>query len=445
MKKDVYINQVLQHVSNKAERYNIKKELLDHIEDEENRYLDAGFSKELAEVKALARMGDPEKLGKEFNKLYSNTKYKVLSYVFLILYIIGLQIVKFDMYESGFAEFAYFGEISAFISIFSTLLFISSLLCFIFSAKAKDNVALLIHGAVCLIGCLAYPLALQPFAYEIISLFTDFPAAIFSSKMFFNYEKIFSYIRDCLVGVNLPSVKQILMVLTVFSILLLVVNGIFSLVTARKFIRAENSGSDKNFLKKLSRFIKFMVALAVIASVAVCAELVNDGIVVYQNRKYIQDNSEVFLDEAKTAFENLVVPLNAQEAEKIGKEYTVDEYQMNGIGHDTYVVCENELYLVQIIDNDDDGIFETKYFESHEDNDISEKDIDKLKELPKGMSIDEFFDRLKISDIREYSVKIEKNDIYEDMMVVSDNGNNYCNIKFKNGSLIEISDFDNTY
>lgn len=60
-----YIDTVLLHVKNKAYRKDIEAELMSHIEEREEYYLEIGWEKETASAKALENMGDPKQVGKK--------------------------------------------------------------------------------------------------------------------------------------------------------------------------------------------------------------------------------------------------------------------------------------------------------------------------------------------------------------------------------------------
>ncbi|TGB03608.1 FtsW/RodA/SpoVE family cell cycle protein [Halobacillus salinus] len=71
--KKLYIEHVKRFIKNKDAKYAVSKELLYHIEQEKRRLMEsASLSDEEAESEAVKRMGNPDEVGKHFNKLYRN-------------------------------------------------------------------------------------------------------------------------------------------------------------------------------------------------------------------------------------------------------------------------------------------------------------------------------------------------------------------------------------
>lgn len=67
-KIDEFLEEVVKEVRFKYDRKDIKKELLDHIEESIDNNINAGFSKEEASEIAIENMGDATLIGKELNK-----------------------------------------------------------------------------------------------------------------------------------------------------------------------------------------------------------------------------------------------------------------------------------------------------------------------------------------------------------------------------------------
>ena len=72
MKRNEYTERVLaaMHRVTASERDAICAELDGHIEDRIEALLELGYEPELAEERAMARMGDPEEVGRELDKQY---------------------------------------------------------------------------------------------------------------------------------------------------------------------------------------------------------------------------------------------------------------------------------------------------------------------------------------------------------------------------------------
>ncbi|MCH5320942.1 MAG: hypothetical protein J1E36_04220, partial [Eubacterium sp.] len=85
MKKEEYINKVLLHIKNKAYLATIKNELEGHIADRESYYIEIGYDKEAACVKAMEHMGDADLLGEKMNRLHNDKGLKIASRTTAIL------------------------------------------------------------------------------------------------------------------------------------------------------------------------------------------------------------------------------------------------------------------------------------------------------------------------------------------------------------------------
>jgi|GEM_PF-3592831 len=70
--KKAFIDEVCEKVSFKEAHKAIKEELELHIDDIMENYLEQGFSKKEAEIKAVQSMGNPTEIGEELNKVHSS-------------------------------------------------------------------------------------------------------------------------------------------------------------------------------------------------------------------------------------------------------------------------------------------------------------------------------------------------------------------------------------
>ena len=73
MRKEEYIAEAVSKISNRKAKRETEKELAAHIDELIEFYLDRSGSKEEAEEKAVADMGDSEKVSQEMGKLYKGT------------------------------------------------------------------------------------------------------------------------------------------------------------------------------------------------------------------------------------------------------------------------------------------------------------------------------------------------------------------------------------
>ena len=97
MTRSEYVERVLsvmKHVTSK-EREAIRAEMDAHIEDHICALLDLDYPEDLAEERTMARMGDPEEVGRELDKQYP-LRWLVLKRVAIVLTVVMLVLVRYD-------------------------------------------------------------------------------------------------------------------------------------------------------------------------------------------------------------------------------------------------------------------------------------------------------------------------------------------------------------
>lgn len=97
-KVNEYVNNVCKLIKNKKVHPEIKEELLAHINDIIEDYLEIGMSLEDATTKALTQMGSAEIIGHDFNKIHK-------SHSDLILLIITTFLIFFGFLTTAFLQF----------------------------------------------------------------------------------------------------------------------------------------------------------------------------------------------------------------------------------------------------------------------------------------------------------------------------------------------------
>ena len=113
-KVDEYINDVCKLIKNKKVHNEIKEELLDHINDIIEDYLEIGMSLEIAIDKALMQMGNAEVIGHDLNKAHkSNSDW--------LLLIITTCLISFGFLTTAFLQLNTFND-SYYINYISKLL-----------------------------------------------------------------------------------------------------------------------------------------------------------------------------------------------------------------------------------------------------------------------------------------------------------------------------------
>ncbi|MDE6412576.1 MAG: permease prefix domain 1-containing protein, partial [Eubacterium sp.] len=218
MTRQEYIEIVLSQIKNKTAKREVERELQSHIDDRIEYYTDAGYSAEYSENKALSLMGNPDEVGEKLDKLHNNTHYIILAFLFMLFYVVGLITANIKIHDFSIINLVDFVEVSEFSSIVSVLIFASAALCFKFSVKSKSSKALIPFGVISIAGFFISPYALRPACYEIISLITDFPAAVISGDYFFDSGEIFWHLDKLFLTSSLPNI--IYYSLVVFVLLL---------------------------------------------------------------------------------------------------------------------------------------------------------------------------------------------------------------------------------
>ncbi|WP_251550784.1 FtsW/RodA/SpoVE family cell cycle protein [Neobacillus muris] len=99
-----FLQEVLLNIKSKEAKELVRKELTYHLEQAKLEMLSKGISEEEAEEKAVHNMGNPNKLGHHFNKLYRPKMDWILLSLFLIAILMGLlpQLHVQDQYTGNF-------------------------------------------------------------------------------------------------------------------------------------------------------------------------------------------------------------------------------------------------------------------------------------------------------------------------------------------------------
>lgn len=106
---EVYIDSILSTVLNTQVHENITSELKDHLESLMEEKTEKGMHEEQAVKESIAAMGDPKKLGKEFNKIYTIGKapvvfmtilniFSILIFIYMLLTKNNFRIVDYTMF-----------------------------------------------------------------------------------------------------------------------------------------------------------------------------------------------------------------------------------------------------------------------------------------------------------------------------------------------------------
>lgn len=127
MNENDYIYQITSHIHNTVQRKQAEQELKAHFEDRKQFYLDCGYDDKVAEEKTIARLGNPDYIGTELEKVHSSPIFIIsLSLLFGLLFLFGIYtLIGFFVAQSRLNIYAliseYFLLIICFLSAFIAL------------------------------------------------------------------------------------------------------------------------------------------------------------------------------------------------------------------------------------------------------------------------------------------------------------------------------------
>ncbi len=299
MNKNDYIKSVICRIKSDSARQDIKFEISSHIDDRTQYYVDCGMDSQSALQKALERMGDPESVAEKFENLYLNPKYKILSYIFMVFYTVGLiaglvlclccLTYTVDISDTMSACGLCFG---------SVMVFICSVLSLIFALKSKEAIPLRILGTVSIVGAFASPVTLVPCGFTILSLFFDFIPDLLSGEEF----KYFYY-----AFYNIDGFDILVYVLYILMFLF----GAFAIVTGLLSFKFSKDYTNSVTLTRKNRSIAkfYAIILIVLSSIAVFNFSIESLITTNQ---YVSNTITINhdIDEAIYVFDSIELPFN---------------------------------------------------------------------------------------------------------------------------------------
>lgn len=100
MRKDEYIASAVSKITNKKAKRETEKELAAHIDELIDRYVNSGYTAPEAEEKAVAEMGDSEKVSQEMGKLYKGTGClsRIVKFLLKVCLMILILVVIYKAY-----------------------------------------------------------------------------------------------------------------------------------------------------------------------------------------------------------------------------------------------------------------------------------------------------------------------------------------------------------
>ncbi len=148
MNKDDYIDDVLKHISNKAFVSTIRQELEGHLDDRIFYYEEIGYNTDTSTEKAIAHMGNADKLGEEMNLLHNYKKHRIISITGLILFALNMLMLycTIAVLDKFLLEISY---ISAY--IYTCISFLLSYFIYKYAFEARERTILFIQGLLTLL------------------------------------------------------------------------------------------------------------------------------------------------------------------------------------------------------------------------------------------------------------------------------------------------------
>lgn len=375
MNTQLYIENVLKHIKNKSFKRELEDELMAHIHDRIDYFADIGYNDEEAEQKAVEQMGDADELGEKLNRLHGNKAALGVSILLIVVFAVCMiyyfrTALRFMVISTDGGEL----EPSAFIA--SAISLLSVAVCYRISLKNRFPGVAVTLGALN-IAAVAAPFLFLPAGYSIIGFFTDFPAVFIDKEFYFFYGQI-SWGIDSYIDwewlISLISWAEI--IFTAMFFLSPLINGIMAIRCGLGMIK------DENFVLKEKHFKRFSLILCLLAAfsaIAVTSEISADLIKADNYNKYIQSSFYSDHKNSQEIFDELAVPMRESDVLDLAS-VTDDEDLLNDLDHSIFTVSRDLHYTVQLRDDDEDGVFETKRIYLIRDRYLAEKEIAELDE-----------------------------------------------------------------
>ena len=103
LNKEKFLEEVISQVKFKYDRYDIKQELLAHISDKIEFYIEQGLDNDKAEELSVSEMGDAKEIGKELNKQHNpfiGWIWRISNILLVLSVIISIFITGFNVLAS---------------------------------------------------------------------------------------------------------------------------------------------------------------------------------------------------------------------------------------------------------------------------------------------------------------------------------------------------------
>lgn len=133
MNKNEFIITVLSYMQDRTQMPFVETEISNHIEDRIDFYLDAGYSYDEAEKRALERMGDAKELGIKMNLLHNCTAMNRATVILLVLLVLTIIFYFFASGTDYWSDIITYGNF-----VFYSIVFLLEAIIYILCTKTKN-------------------------------------------------------------------------------------------------------------------------------------------------------------------------------------------------------------------------------------------------------------------------------------------------------------------
>ncbi len=419
MNKEEYLNEVISLIKSKSAKRAVRKELENHIDDRTAFYLDSGYDEEYAENRAVEKMGSAAETAEKMQKLHNNSLWKALAVIFFILFIAGL--VTADVFWTDFAIIIIvdFSEVTVGVCLVSVMTFFSFVMSLMFAGKAKSPPMLMTVGFFGIIYPIVSLNAFLPFGYQLIGLFSDFPAAIISGDYYFQDQEVF--LINTLFDMP-ASLYGIMLILTILAALIPVFMGFYFQIYGSEM---RDDTVDVKYEKRADRVMKVLIVTALIAVIGTGAELIYDTVISKAEEKQYLLTYESAVLSTKEEFDAINLPMTKEEILALAKEKGIPDSETEDMEQFYSIdIYKDNALSIDLSDENEDGIYEAKcIYKSWPHPTISKDD---LQELPLGSDIYELYKMIDVDwFFAYYSETVNGSDLITEIGFYDDKNNDY--------------------
>ena len=241
-----YIGIVLSHIKNKVFLASIEQELEDHIADRAEYYEKIGYDTEVSLQKAMEHIGNPDVVGEQMNRLYTNKGTEKAVIIANIIQIATWIILFFAVYSSmNYTYSSVFYAVRAHLTV-AFLFFIILVCCcfgFTLASRTRNNK---------LMKSIAYTNAIMPFL-SLVKILVSFEISInFSVFKGMTFSDVLVY-----------STNQFLFIYILFVYAVLLLTVIVSYMLSTEFKAFEKGKAQMSVIYRAEKYKYFLYAMCV--------------------------------------------------------------------------------------------------------------------------------------------------------------------------------------